>query len=870
MAPTTGLPALDEVLQQLKPGDNVVWRIYQLGDYVSFVEPFAERALSEDRPFVYIRFANHEPLLEKNDKIKVLTVNPEKGFEQFITSIHETILEAGEGACYVFDLLSDLSFDCYSDRMIGNFYKLTCPILYELNTIAYYGMYRHYHSYHAMGPIEETAQIMLDVYTHDGKTYVQPAKVAGRHSPTMYTLHVREGDQFRAVRDSVGISEVMTSSTWPGLRSASYRMVGAWDRHFLHAEEVLESYRQGKLPEEETRVIFRRLLRQLLSSDKRILEMASQFLSLEDVVYIWKRMIGTGMIGGKSVGMLLARAILKKTDPKWEKLLEPHDSFFVGSDIFYTFLVENNCWWEKQKQKDPDKFLEGNEEVRRRIMEGRFSDYTMRRFADMLDYFGQSPIIVRSSSLLEDSFGNTFAGKYDSVFCANQGTREQRMEGLLSAVRTIYASTMSREALTYRSKRGLLDRDEQMALLVQRVSGSVNGDYYYPQLAGVGFSYNPYVWSKDIDPNAGVVRLVYGLGTRAVDRSDDDYTRVVALNAPQKRPDHGMDDVRRHAQRKVDVLSLDENTFKNVDFVDILRGVPSTPVALFAAYDDELARSLAARGRKGPPPRMLTFDPVMTKTEFVATIKEMLATLREIYTTHVDVEFSANFSPEQDYKINLLQCRPFRIQEPQNPNVPLPEVTKESLIFDAHGGVVGQGKAVPLDRLVYVVPAVYGEMPIGKRHELARLIGRLTHHNNPDSALNIALIGPGRWGTSTPSLGVPVRFSDISNCAAICEIDSIHEGLSPDLSLGTHFFNEMVEANITYIGYFSMRSENSLNAAFFMDSPTRLTDLGAPSDEFENAVKVLDIGTENCPCKMYLKADPIEQQGTIYADRALV
>jgi hypothetical protein len=407
-------------------------------------------------------------------------------------------------------------------------------------------------------------------------------------------------------------------------------------------------------------------------------------------------------------------------------------------------------------------------------------------------------------------------------------------------------------------------------LLVQRVSGSVNGGYYYPQLAGVGFSYNPYVWSKDIDPNAGVVRLVYGLGTRAVDRSDDDYTRVVALNAPRKRPDHGMDDVRRHAQRKVDVLSLDENTFTNVDFVDILRGVPDTPVDLFAACDDVLARALAARGKKGPPPRMLTFDTVLTKTDFVETIREMLSTLREVYTTHVDVEFSANFSPEGEYKVNLLQCRPFRIQEPQDPNVPLPEITKESLIFDAHGGVVGQGKAVPIDRIIYVVPSVYGNMPVGKRHALARLIGKLTHHGNPDSALNIALIGPGRWGSSTPSLGVPVRFSDISNCVALCEIDSMHEGLSPDLSLGTHFFNEMVEANITYIGYFSMRDENALNERFFMDASTRLSDLGAPSDEFEDAVKVVDAVRESRPYRVYLNADPIEQRGTIYADRAVV
>ena len=162
----------------------------------------------------------------------------------------------------------------------------------------------------------------------------------------------------------------------------------------------------------------------------------------------------------------------------------------------------------------------------------------------MLDYFGQSPIIVRSSSLLEDNYGNAFAGKYESVFCANQGPHAKRLQDFLSAVKTVYASTMSEKALRYRAQRGLLDRDEQMSLLVQRVSGGCYGSLFFPQIAGVGLSRNPYVWSECIDPAAGVVRLVFGLGTRAVDRSDDDYTRIVALNAPERRPESDFDEVR--------------------------------------------------------------------------------------------------------------------------------------------------------------------------------------------------------------------------------------------------------------------------------------------------------------------------------------
>ena len=220
----------------------------------------------------------------------------------------------------------------------------------------------------------------------------------------------------------------------------------------------------------------------------------------------------------------------------------------------------------------------------------------------MLDYFGQSPIIVRSSSLLEDNFGTAFAGKYESVFCSNQGERARRLQDFLCAVRAVYASIVSEEALAYRSQRALLGQDEQMALLVQRVSGARYGDLFYPQAAGVGFSFNPYVWHKTIDPEAGVLRLVFGLGTRAVDRSDDDYTRIVALNAPDCRPESNQDEVRGHAQRRVDAIDLAANNHTSTSFEQIVAGQPSLPLDMFASRDRRLG---ARRGEEAGTERLL-------------------------------------------------------------------------------------------------------------------------------------------------------------------------------------------------------------------------------------------------------------------------
>ena len=210
--------------------------------------------------------------------------------------------------------------------------------------------------------------------------------------------------------------------------------------------------------------------------------------------------------------MLLARAILKKKT-LWSKKLEPHDSFFIGSDVFYTYLIQNHCWWIRRKLNDPESGFVVDREAKERMLTGRFPKDIEDQFMKMLEYFGQSPIIVRSSSLLEDAYGNAFSGKYESIFCANQGTPQVRLENFLNAIRRVYASTLSEEALAYRAHWGLLDRDEQMAILVQRVSGSVYEDQFFPQIAGVGVSYNPYVWNSEIDPEAGMIRLVFGLGT---------------------------------------------------------------------------------------------------------------------------------------------------------------------------------------------------------------------------------------------------------------------------------------------------------------------------------------------------------------------
>jgi len=838
---STGIPGLDKILRGILPGDNVVWQIDKLEDYQSLVRPYIEAASATSQPVVYFHFADHQALVPEGANVQTHTYRPDEGFETFIGNVHRAIGEAGRGAYYVFDCLSELADCWYSDEMLGNFFKLTCPYLFDLETLAYFGLYRNHHSPRAVDPISETTQLFLEVYHHKD-LYIRPLKVQHRYSTTMNMLHRWRNDDVAPVSDSVIIAEILTSAKWSGLYSD--RRPGFWERAFIEAQKVKDEVHTSLRTESDEQEPFERLVPMVITRDETMQALTRRYLTLEDILDVRRRMIGTGLIGGKAVGMLLARAIVKRSSQKLADVLEEHDSFFIGSDVFYTYLVRNGIWWTRRQQRDAHDFYENATRARRLIITGTFPERTIRQFQEMIDYFGQSPFIVRSSSLLEDNFGNAFAGKYESVFCANQGPRNQRLEDFLAAVRTIYASSMSERALRYRDRRGMLDRDEQMGLLVMRVSGKAYGKNFYPPIAGVGFSFNPYVWSKDIDPAAGVIRLVFGLGTRAVDRSDDDYTRVIALNAPDRRPEHSFDEVKQYAQRRVDYIDLEANHLSSGHFQDLMETCDKLPLDLATSIDQEAVRNARQLRRPGMPaqtaPRFLTFDNLLKQTRFIETMKNMLHVLHEAYDYPVDIEFTMNFDDDGAYKINLVQCRPLQVQRTTDIELPDVEIRDEDRIIAAHSAVVGQSRITAIDTFIYVVPELYGALPVSERYEIARMLGKI---NRAVKELNndgvTVLLGPGRWGTSSPSLGIPVNFSDINGISILCEIVTMHENLIPDVSLGTHFLNELVEVDMLYLALFPSQPGSYLNGDLFLNTASILLELVPTAGKWQDAIRVI-------------------------------
>jgi len=851
------MPALDRLLDGVHAGDNIVWQVDAIDDYRALVGPFAGAALQAGRPLVYFRFASHETLLPEDCGAQIVKPNPAAGFEGFVMQVHSAIDATGRHGAYVFDCLSQLAALWSADQMLGNFFLLTCPRLHELGCVAYLGLYRNHHASFAMHPVTETAEFLLDVFRHEGQPYVRPIKVQHRSPASSCTIHRWNGDDFRPLMDSAEHADLMAFSGWPGLRADT--LVGFWRRIFHEAQQTHDDVQAGRCGPECEREVFERLSRMVLSRDEAMLRLVHRYLGLGDILAIRDRLVGIGLIGGKALGMLLARAILRRDHPRLHALLETHDSFYIGSDVFYTFLIRNGIWGLRQSQRDPDRFLEGIHEAQARMLEGTFPDYTTDQFRAMLDYFGESPYIVRSSSLLEDTYGNAFAGKYDSVFCVNRGPREQRLQALLDCVRRVYASTMSEKALRYRVDRGLLDRDEQMALLVMRVSGAQHGDKFFPHLAGVGFSFNPYVWHKDIDPRAGVVRLVFGLGTRAVDRIDDDYTRLVALNAPTRRPEGNFDEVCEYSQRRVDYLDLTANRLTSGHFLDLAQEGLDLPW-------DFVASPHSAASSSAGPHFALTFDGLLSDTPFVRDMREILRALEDAYQNPVDIEFAANLRGGRSYRIHLLQCRPLQVQGTEGVRLPEVQIGSGDRLLQARGAVIGPSRIVPISRFIYVVPARYAQLPWTQRYEVARLLGRLNQTVRQDGEM-VMLLGPGRWGTESPDLGVPVHFAEINRAAVLCEIVTMRENLLPDVSLGTHFLNELIEMNVLYLAMFPQRQQNELNERFFLESPNRLLDAVPQAARWQEVVRVVEpkdvLPADRCAV---LLADAGKQEATVFID----
>jgi len=609
-----------------------------------------------------------------------------------------------------------------------------------------------------------------------------------------------------------------------------------------------------KLPEAERREVQHHhqemivvLLKALVSDQLSFIRVAKEYFTINDIVNIRDRKIGEGKIGGKAAGMWLAWKVLQKHAAA--EGLAPHDilipnSFYLGANGLHDFNTQNDLLFSVDQKYKSHAVIEAEyPDILQAYLAARIPDDTMNRLYLLLAEIGKCALIVRSSSLLEDSFGTSFAGKYDSFFLPNQRSVEENLQDLATAIKKIYASVLSPNALVYRQRMGLVDYDERMAILIQEVQGDQHGRYLYPALAGVGYSRNLCRWNPHIRREDGFLRLVWGLGTRAVERVDNDFPRLVALSHPNLRPEPNAFEMKRHSQRFVDVIDLEANALVTHPIASVISADDPAVPYLASEDKDDFLQPLFADPRLVPPEKLvLTFDRALKKTPLVPLMKTVLKRLETTYKFPVDIEFTADIVTQNSgaprVVLHLLQCRP-HTQYESGPIAEIPgNIPPADKLFFTRG-LVQQGVVSQIAYVVYVNPEKYSQMADPTlKHELARIVGRL---NKRLEGKTFILMGPGRWGSANIDLGLPVGYADINNTRVLVEIALPRGEGIPDVSYGTHFFQDLVEARIYPLPLFPAERGTIFNRAFLQASPNALAELSPQDAEYAEYVQVIDV-----------------------------
>jgi len=588
------------------------------------------------------------------------------------------------------------------------------------------------------------------------------------------------------------------------------------------------------------------LIRRMISDQLAYINIAKTWFTASDLFEIQRRKIGHGKIGGKAAGMLLAARILSEVAGEDIRgaLCIP-ESYFLGSDVMYAFMSFNELiHWADQKYKPEKQIVDEYERIQDEYARAEFPPDILEKLSELLAEVGNQPLIVRSSSLLEDNFGTSFAGKYESVFCPNQGSPEENLFELTQAITHVFASGLNPDALLYRRAMGLQDYDERLAILIQVVEGERFGDYFFPHAAGVGFSRNLYRWSPQIRSEDGFLRLVWGMGTRAVDRVGNDYPRMVALSHPNLRPESDPKLIRRYSQQFIDVINLKTNQFETLPAQDVI--TRRYPLLRYIAQLDQGGYLIPIRSNLSENDVenvVLTFDMLIQRTEVADQMKRILNLLERYYKTPVDMEFAVHVdklnSVTPEIKISILQCRPQAYSEEEAAFVP-DDLADSDIVFST-SRMVPQGLVSGIQYVLFVVPEGYYALPTpAERSELGRIIGRL---NTLLANETFICVGPGRWGTRNPDLGVNIRYADVYNTRSLVELAGEGIGPAPEPSFGTHFFQDLVEARVFPLAIFLDDEDVVFNRQFFYETPNQLAQLAPDEVNLESCIRLIDVNS---------------------------
>jgi hypothetical protein len=340
---------------------------------------------------------------------------------------------------------------------------------------------------------------------------------------------------------------------------------------------------------------------------------------------------------------------------------------------------------------------------------------------------------------------------------------------------------------------------------------------------------------------------------------------MAALSHPMLRPEASPKEITHYSQRYVDLIDIEANTTRTPSIQEVLRKDYPTIRYLAQIYRDGYLSPIRTNLHTGEMGQLvITFDGVLSRTPFPEFLREILATLEKHYDLPVDMEFAARITNPADSRpgveISILQCRPLSALQEQDVHIPA-DLPEQDVIFRTRG-VVPRGHVADIRYVLFVPPEGYFSLENDQtRYRLRQTIGKVNELLEGEVYI---CVGPGRWGTTTPDLGVRVGYADIYRARALIELSGKGIGLAPELSFGTHFFQDLVEARIYPLAIYMDQQDVVFRREFFYGTPNRLGDFVKVEAQVERSLRLIEVDTYRSGCRMDLTMDDELGQAVCY------
>ena len=559
--------------------------------------------------------------------------------------------------------------------------------------------------------------------------------------------------------------------------------------------------------------------------------------------------LGRGSLGGKGRGLAFMHKLLSRSGvdiPNVEIAIP--ETAVIASDIFEEFVEENEL---HSFLVDADSLTD--DEILNRFRIARFNHGRRSELAKILQYTA-GPLAIRSSSILEDSLYQPFAGVYATIMLPNiHPSLDVRLAQLLEAIKVVYASTYFKAAREYLITTPHRIADERMAVLIQKLVGNRYGDRFYPTLSGVASSWNFYP-IKGMSAEEGVSQIALGLGKTVVDGFD-------ALRFCPRHPEilpqlTSTKDILKNAQRRFYALDMSKDSVipgihydENLNHLDVSEAIGDGVADLVASTYDPVNDRISEGLLKGGSP-LITFTGLLQ--EYIAPLPTVIDRLLDIsqngFGMPVEIEFAMNvvgYGRKQVF--HVLQVRPM-VVEKIDTDVDIDELASCAIPVIASESALGHGRVLETNEIILVDQRLLDR---SQTHAVTEIIERLNNVMRKRDA-NYLLIGPGRWGSSDSWLGIPVAWHQISSAGAIVETDFKDFEVEP--SQGSHFFHNLTTFGVAYLTVHETRSSGTINWDW-IDSMT-------PNEEFMGGI-VRHITCEY-PLKVYV--DGKTSKGIVLVD----